>query len=206
MEQTVPADLMILIESVGPQDGKTKDAGRFYLYWDVAMDARRLTAIASKIDARTVRSVEAPVAIISEHALHRLFQRLNTIDHRAVLREINPAIDNLFSFIAGLMRAETSPVMAPTPKGALVFRFAGPDEEKAPYIAATWISDDRIRESQFKLSAIQEARAERGLVVAVDENLLIISGDRLGEIPTAKDERLSELFSSSSGGGTMRKR
>jgi len=194
---------MILIESLGPQDGKTKDASRFHLYWDVAMDAHRLVTIASEIDARTVRPIETPIAIISEHALQRLFQRLNTIDHRAVLREINPAIDNLFCFIAGLMTAKISPVMAPTPNGALVFRYSPPGEEEAPFIATTWISDKRMRESQFKLDAVQEARVEQGLVVAEDDNFLIISLDRLsrlGEVPAGKDEQFFKLFRASSDG------
>jgi hypothetical protein len=199
-EQSIPPDLMILIESIGPQDGKSKDASRCYMYWDVDLETRRLSAIGANIDARKGKLQETPLAIVSEHALRRLFQRLNTIDYRAVLRELNPAIDHLFSLAIDLINAKMSPLLVPTPKGVLIFRLATPDEEEAPFVAVTWISDERMRESHFKLSAVQEARAERGVVVALDEGFFIVSHDRLAkgaEIYADGDSRFIEIFSSS---------
>lgn len=205
LEQTIPADLMILVHSVGPQDGKVKHASRFYMYWDVALEIQRLTAVAARIDARKLGLLEYAIAVVSEHALHRLFRRLNTIDHRAVLRELNPGIDALFCLMPGLLAARIAPVLTPTPSGALVFRYAGPEEEmeeEAPFIAVTWISDERMRESPVKLAAVQEARAERGVLGVVDEGFIVISEERLArsqDIASDEEQALRRLFRPSAG-------
>jgi len=207
IEQTIPSDLMILIDSAGPQDGKVKQACRSYMYWNVALDLHRLTAMGALIKARKLDFHECAIAIVSEHALHRLFQRLNTIDHRAVLRELNPGIQVLFWLNAGLLSAKFSPVLTPTPSGVLVFRYAEPEEEEAPFVAVTWISDERMRESPAKLSAVQEARAERGVLGVIDEGFLVISEERLArsrDIATNDERALFELFRPSAGRARQR--
>jgi hypothetical protein len=197
IEQAIPFDLKILIDSVGPQDGKDKQASRCYMYWDVALELHRLTAMAARIDARKVEFREGAIAVVSEHALHRLFLRLNTIDHRAVLRELNPGIDILFWLSVPLLRTGISPVLTPTPSGALVFRYAEPEEEEAPFVAVTWISDERMRESPFKLAAVQEARTERGVLGVVDEGFIVISEERIArsqDIASDEERALLQLF------------
>ena len=199
-EQTLPAELLILIERFGPQDGKDKGAGRCYLYWNIAYAGRRLTALAAQIGARNAGLIECPIAILTEHALHRLFQRLNTIDYRAVLQELNGGIDRLFWLQLELLHGKISPVLVPTPLGALVFKYAGPEEGEAPFIAVTWLSDERMRESEFKLRAVQEARAERGAAVPSDEGWLVISRARIARMEDASmddEKRLLEVFAAS---------
>ncbi len=208
IEQTIPSDLMILVDSVGAQDGKVKQACRSYMYWNVALEMHRLTAMAARIDVRKLAFLECPIAIVSEHALHRLFQRLNTIDHRAVLRELNPGIETLFWLNVGLLRARISPLLAPTPSGALVFRYAEPEEEEAPFVAVTWISDERMRESRVKLAAVQEARAERGVLGVVDEGFIVISEERLArsqDIASDDERALFQLFRASAGRAGQRR-
>jgi hypothetical protein len=165
-EQRTPNDLIIATHPCGPQDGKTKDAYRVYLSWDMGLDLHRMMAVASIIDARKIDVLDCPVAIVTEHAIHRLFQRLNTLDYRAVLAELNPAIEIFFPLATEMLRMSCPTFMAPTPHGVLVFRLALPDEEAAPVVAVTWVSDQRMIESgAAKLSAVRRARAEQGLVL-----------------------------------------
>src|SRR6202521_1849481 len=49
-EQSTPPDLIIASQSGGPQDGKTKDAYRVYLTWDMGLTLNRMMAVASIID------------------------------------------------------------------------------------------------------------------------------------------------------------
>jgi hypothetical protein len=208
IEQAIPSDLMILIDSVGPQDGKDKHACRSYMYWDVGLQIQRLTAIGARIDARKLALREAAIAIVSEHALHRLFLRLNTVDHRAVLRELNPGIETLFWLNAPLLHARISPVLTPTPSGALVFRYAEPEEEEAPFVAVTWISDERMRESPVKLAAVQEARAERGVLGVVDQGFIVVSAERIArsqDIAGDEERALLRLFRPSAGRAGQRR-
>src|ERR1700674_4895447 len=183
-EQSTPTDLIIATQLCGPQDGKTKDAYRIYLTWDMGLTQNRLLAVASIIDARKIEVQDCPVAIVTEHAVHRLFQRLNTLDYRAVLSELNPAIEIFFPLATEMLRMSCSTFMAPTPHGVLVFRLALPDEEAAPVVAVTWVSDQRmIKSGAAKLSTVRLARAEQGLVLPHGRGYRVI---------TAADEPRSE--------------
>jgi hypothetical protein len=165
-EQSTPPDLIITTQLFGPEDGKTKDAYRVYLTWDMGLTLNRIMAVASIIDARKIDVLDCPVAIVTGHAIHRLFQRLNTLDYRAVLGELNPAIEIFFPLATEMLRIACPTFMAPTPRGVLVFRLALPDEEAAPVVAVTWVSDQRMIESgAAKLSTVRRARVEHGLVL-----------------------------------------
>lgn len=187
-EQSTPTELIIASQSRGPQDGKSKDACRTYLTWDMGLNVNRMVALTSIIDARKIDVLDCPVAIVTEHALHRLFQRLNTLDYRAVLAELNPAIEIFFPLATEMLRTSCPTFMAPTPQGVLVFRFALPDEEAAPFVAVTWVSDQRMIESgAAKLSAVQRARVEQGLVLPHGRGYRVITatGQAAGAATTA---------------------
>jgi hypothetical protein len=159
-------DLIIANQSFGPQDGRSKDAYRVYLTWDMGLNLNRMMAVTSIIDARKIDVLDCPVAIVTEHAVHRLFQRLNTLDSRAVLAELNPAIEIFFPLAAEMLRTSCPTFMAPTPHGVLVFRLALPNKEAAPVVAVTWVSEQRMIESgAAKLSTVRRARVEQGLVL-----------------------------------------
>jgi hypothetical protein len=93
-------------------------------------------------------------------------------------------------------------VLTPTPCGALVFRYAEPEEEEVLFVAVTWISDERMRESPVKLAAVQEARAERGVLGILEEGFIVISKERIArsqDISGDEARALLELFSPAAG-------
>jgi hypothetical protein len=59
-----------------------------------------------------------------------------------------------------------------------------------------------MRESRVKLAAVQEARAERGVLGVVDEGFIVISEERLArsqDIANDDERALLQLFRASAG-------
>jgi hypothetical protein len=79
IEQTIPSDLMILVDSVGAKDGKVKQACRSYMYWNVALEMHRLTSMTARIDAPKLAFLEYVIAISTQTCLRQFSGRLADI-------------------------------------------------------------------------------------------------------------------------------
>ena len=77
-----------------------------------------------------------PVLAVNEHALERLFQRLNVFDPAAVKDELHDAICMALYLVNAARRARLSQVVLPTRSGAFLCSV-----EPAGLVAKTWIAE-----------------------------------------------------------------
>jgi len=91
------------------------------------------------VDRPALLDAEAPpVLAVNEHALERLFQRLNVLDPAAVKEELHDAICIALYLMNAARRAQLSQVVLPTRSGAFLCSV-----EPSGLVAKTWIADCR---------------------------------------------------------------
>ena len=193
-EATIPPELLISVDSAGDRSGKSKDAVRTYGFWEVHEGTRRLSACCLSIRARNLEAVGAPMLIVTDHALQRLFQRLRTMERLTVVREMSPAVATLAEYMQLLFSTHISPFLLPTPSGAFVVRQVSVRAEDAPFIAVTWASDTRMDDSPVKLSAVLEARTEHGIATQFDGQWLVLSPSRAAKLHGTSDRSYRDLL------------
>jgi len=89
------------------------------------------------VDRPSLLDAEAPAVLaVNEHALERLFQRLNVLDPAAVKEELHDAIGMALYLVDAARRARLLQVVLPTRSGAFLCSV-----EPAGLVAKTWIAE-----------------------------------------------------------------
>jgi hypothetical protein len=193
-EATIPPELLISVDSAGDRSGKSKDAVRTYGFWEVHAGTRRLSACCLSIRARNLEAVGAPMLIVTDHALQRLFERLRTMERLTVVREMSPAVATLAEYMQLLFSTHISPFLLPTPSGAFVVRQVSVRAQDVPFSAVTWASDTRMDDAPVKLSAVLAARAENGIATEFDGQWLVLSPSRAAKLHGTPGRRYRDLL------------
>jgi len=188
----IPRDLLVLSTSNGDQSGKDKNAWRLFFHWgcltalevlsgsqSVADDQReQLVLMVSGVYARHRSISSRSIALVSRHALMRLFYRLKTTDESPVLDELADFAVALSCFkdVTDRMSWDCE-LLVPSRSGAFVL--VRDRTGSADVAVRTWMSHDRMVDNRWRQAAVALAREENGLVVNHTGGFPVMSRRRL---------------------------
>jgi hypothetical protein len=181
--RSVPPSLQVMTVRSGPQNGVDK-AGRFVLFhWQPDERENWLYLVAQCVRANRPGVEEAIFALVSQHALMRVFMRLKTDDPRVVLDELATGVETYWDLGAYHKVALGRPViLLPTRRGAALV--APRQETPTGVFWKTWMTDERMQTNPRRLRAVERARAEHGFVLMVDGRYAVFSKDSLRQRST----------------------